>query len=794
MIKLMVQKMQKSNQGAAMLLVILAIFFVSTLGVSVLFSSYNSILMRQIERLGTRNFYTAEELMDQLRVGVQEAVGVAMQNAYKEVMAEYSNILYTATPASGVQLTDDEKERVLQIAFSERFCQKLSDYKVGGSTFIDINSSATAGSYSPTVMKNFIRYNPVEYQVTVTASGDLDIIENTYEGILHIILEGITLNYKSDSMETNISTDIMINTPRFAYLGNAQSSSFNLGNYALVVKELLEVKAHSSGPVTVYGDIYTGAIDITDGVFRHEGAVVGDSMVKTYLVTDEDGIMARYSDGTDAGYREGVTLSSVSSKFITSSDTQLWSRSITVNNGKDVELNGDTFVLHDMTIEGNNEVDLNGRYFGLASGSTGADSSSILFNGTGSTITFGEDFELTMAGNSFIQLIEVSGDDFVVSSEYEMGQSMATPADQLAYLIPHEAITNQTSNPVLATGNANATINLEYTLWSNKTIGYYATGIETMYKPVTNGSTISYFFYKFKDDDKRNEYLQDYVTYHGGEFGDNFKDYVDIVGIIQSAATAGNTFHFENDMIVVNAATGTGDLTSYMTEYENLCQTMDPLTYIAVTPTGIPIDDPYEFMVNSEVLYQTFETRDGTTGFSIFQHGTAQAARSATPPYDYIRDASGNYTVGPATQHGIVFYSEERNEAGDFVSNAVPVGMATIAGVNVQAENYAADLTMLVVGRGGTISMPFTGVMYAEAVSVSASIISSQEYLAEALEAVAVVYNPNTDEFLEFTMLDLFNEGVFGNTGGSTGEDVEETINYGWDLDALVAYYQWERH
>lgn len=739
-----------------MLMVILVVFFVTTLGATVIFSSHNALLMRQIERLGAQNFYSAEELMDQLRVGVQEVVSEAMSVAYKSVMADYSNILYNAEKDAGYSLTEVEKDRILQTEFSEQFCVELGAYYVGstasvtGTPLINIigdRNGILGGSYNPTVLKSFILYNTStpEYTATVQATGDVDIIQNSTTGITQFILKGIELTYISGNYETNISTDISINTPSFAYLGTAASSGFTLGNYALVIRDKLTTKQYITGSASVSGDIYAGEIEIIQGNFFHDGVITEDgnfSRITSYLVTDEDGA--------------GISITGAGTGFYTSGDTELWTTDLVVPDGATLKLEGDSYLSGDLVFAGNNNVYLGGNYFGFGNGDTAATSSSILFNGKGTTLTLASDLNLKMAGTSYLTVI--SG---TTGSEVKLGQSMSALPDQIAYLIPYQAITNQSSNPVITSNTTlTASVNYNYELWDGKTISYYANSVQTISKLVGD-SRIYYFFYNFISDAKRNEYFQDYIEHKGGEFTDNMKVYADISGSLSSSdMTAGNTYTMDSgDQLIVNKAMDDlsaldGQVSELKEDYRNLSQSMDKNTYKSQTPSGNLVTNPYDYMVNEDVLNMQF-----SNGTYVFNH--------------------------QATSAGIEFKTTDGRV----------VGLVARSGLNMQNEDQYLDLSLLIAGVEATISTPFEGVMYAKDVVISADIRSSQVNLAEALQATATVTNMyDSSESLSFTLIDLFNDGVFNNLDSSSSSSLDESASYGWNLDALVTYSTWDKH
>ena len=80
------KKLHKDDRGSAMAMVIVIITFIAILAAILMFISYVGYQMRMLDRAGKDNFYTAETVLDEINVGLQNEVSDAVAKAYENVM------------------------------------------------------------------------------------------------------------------------------------------------------------------------------------------------------------------------------------------------------------------------------------------------------------------------------------------------------------------------------------------------------------------------------------------------------------------------------------------------------------------------------------------------------------------------------------------------------------------------------------------------------------------------------------------------------------------------------------
>lgn len=84
------KKLKKDNRGVSLVMVIAAIALVTVLVTVALTMGLWNYQMKATNRISKNNFYDAERVLDEIRLGLQSDVSDAMSQAYVETMADYT--------------------------------------------------------------------------------------------------------------------------------------------------------------------------------------------------------------------------------------------------------------------------------------------------------------------------------------------------------------------------------------------------------------------------------------------------------------------------------------------------------------------------------------------------------------------------------------------------------------------------------------------------------------------------------------------------------------------------------
>lgn len=504
------------NAGSALVSVVVAMVFVVALGTALLFSAYMGFMVKSAERKDNASFYTAETAMNEIRAGVQNMASEALADAYTQVITGY--------------MSSHEEGYTPQGAFKSEFKKRLLSVKNANSTPLFNSYDNIIFHYDPEALRFYL--NPPEDVSLDLYRGDGAVLIDEEKGT--VTLRGISVTLVAEGYESHISTDITINTPEF-YASSVVPS--DMASYAIVADTALGVSGIQR---KIVGDVFVG----NDGISVANG---GDEL--------------SFSGGNL--FCKGDILVNNGGKLVfNNSDGELWTKGISIG-GKttrgSVDLNGKIYVADDLTIDGNktdviadyySAAKLTGSYFGFGAGDTADTSSAIIVNGKGVELNMAGLNKLSLAGVSFIDVVGKNNGQNVNTS-LSMGESLSIKSNQLIYLVPPEAIKNYSSNPCVRTdGSAEPETDMEYILWDEKPISYYAgnDGLKNITVNLSGGmgQKITYVYMSFASRDKANEYFRDYFANNGTSITQYVSEYVSFTGKGDQIRTNGNSFYMED--------------------------------------------------------------------------------------------------------------------------------------------------------------------------------------------------------------------------------------------------------
>lgn len=435
--KILNKKIQ-NNKGMSIVTVIVAIGFVAILVSIIMMASVVNFKMKSVNVYAKDSFYSAEQVLDEINVGLQQWVSDGLSYAYSEVMTKYTS----------EDLTPTDKNNMVRAAYFQYMWDKL-----GGGTAIsykDPVSKKTLYKYiaQPTDNSNVGLYGLLKESTQWHASTDIDetygaFLRSTesdssyYSGVIKtyedkgLVLEDLTVYYKDpNGFVSAIKTDIRIGYPEFAF---SDAEMPDIANYVFITDTAF-VQSNSgvdkSGAVStaITGNTYAYAVDVTGSKIENK-AVEND--VDMHIVATNLGV-------TNGG-------------FTTNANSTLWTRDIEAKSS-DLSLAGQSYVYDDLNIKGkNSNIALKGYYTGFGNSTTSSrESSAILVNGVNTTIDIRNIRKLTLAGRAYIgtsdangkvgRVSETSDDADPGADDVYTGESIAVKSDQLMYLVPGDCI------------------------------------------------------------------------------------------------------------------------------------------------------------------------------------------------------------------------------------------------------------------------------------------------------------------------------------------------------------------
>lgn len=401
------RKLSGDNRGGGIVVVLVTMTCVALMGASVLFMSYTAFAMRATERQASKDFYSAETAMEEIRAGVQTVASDAIAVAYKAVLEEYGKgsdvnrrfetAFMTALMKSAL-LSDDD-------TYKTSFLQK---YVVGGRMVLDTSNS------DPDADPEYI---------TPVSGGTVKVRSDSHEvdGGDSITLKNVCVIYTAtNGDETTITSDLVIDMPKLAYTTSAASIT-GLPQHAMIAdKDMLQRVGNSE--INISGSAYVG------GMQMHGS---GSKM------TIENGTFVCAETVSVGGDTNGGRL-------VTGDDVKLWAGRIEVNGGSAVSLSGETYVLDDLELAGtSSQATLTGSYYGFGDGTPDSGSgdplpsrsSAILVNGRDSTLNVSGLNRMMLAGRAYISNSLFPGSDEQDAASVSMIESVAVRVNQQMYLI-----------------------------------------------------------------------------------------------------------------------------------------------------------------------------------------------------------------------------------------------------------------------------------------------------------------------------------------------------------------------
>lgn len=524
-----------NNSGSALVTVIVSMVFIIALGASLLFAAYASYSIQIAQRGDKANFYSADTVMDEIRLGVQTLLSESIASAYTKVTAE--------------RLSLEDANYDPQRAFDDGIIAQLLTKKIadGGTAYFSAGQSGgktVITGYNITALADFI--GAASANATVTGTGTV-VCEYEGQNLKAFSLKGVSVKYVDKGFESNITSDITVTMPSF-YSSSSVTSAIN--NYAIIANNgLIHKLGVGSGfvdpSINIDGSVFAGTDGVDLGGNGYALSFTNCNLISKGAIKINDSAVLNF----------------------TSLHYELWTDGIFVGNNARVTLDGKVHVADDLEINGSGAtVTLKNSYFGFGNSTTLSEkSSSILVNGRNSTLKINELSKLSLAGVSFINVSNVvyQPDGTLFGSALPMGQSMSVKSDQLAYLIPAKCITNYSTNPCVFTTAEDMTpqIDMDAVLWTTdagakKLSDYIGSGkgeIKVLYKPFDSGTQIVYVFLSFSDKTYANAYFKDYFETDPSKI----EPYLNLYLSLSSRATdakvnaAGNTYKLDDKGTVV---------------------------------------------------------------------------------------------------------------------------------------------------------------------------------------------------------------------------------------------------
>lgn len=492
------KKVREDNRGVSLVMVIAAVALVTVLVTVALTMGLWNYQMKATNHLSKNNFYDAERVLDEIRLGLQSDVSDAMSQAYVETMADYTG-----------KSTAKRTKR-----FNEAYIKVLRG---------KLAQSSDENRYNVDYLLTFLDKRVREQTSLTTVEGKTPQLSVSESGL---ILKNLFLTYtNAQDYETRVQTDIQILFPQMNF---TESGSFpNVLKYALVAQNGAVLEKTSN--ITFDGSIYSGGEDVSLSV--------------------GNGVNMLVEKGNEVILKNKLCLEQ-GSEFAGETKVTLWSNDIEASNATKLSLKGTTYTANDLTLFGSADVQIGGEYYGFGNPKAALKaqsnqnakikqdieknpsdySSAIIINAIGNSINgssakarlnLGQSTTLMLAGNAYIG-----------SSKVLMGESLTVKSNQIAYLVP-ESCMDGMANPMTEQMHAQALRDTGGDIAANQEVllkSHILSRVQAMtpgvagIEEMTQGN-LYYYYMRFESAKAASNY---FAGYYGSASADRIKNYLDL--------------------------------------------------------------------------------------------------------------------------------------------------------------------------------------------------------------------------------------------------------------------------
>lgn len=539
----------KDNKGFSLVTVIIAVAFIGILGMLVLYIALQNFNMKTAGIKGKDGFYTAEQALEEIRLGLQQDVGASMSAAYIEVMEDYNK-----KSDSADTVLDELRQKEFEETFLEMLTARVRGSEKNGQSELPLNQ------YSMDYLRGYVDLDQMddfnkstETLIVTTADGRTPVIASDAEkGLLLKNLKVIYVDAKGYA--SIIETDIRLGIPKIQF--PTPSTLPDLMNMVVVAQGGIVCKAServtaSAALTSITGSIYAGNL---------ENSNTSDSM-STSIQIEKNAALSIASG--DRIVTSGEIAVDEKGTFSTKSGVTLWTHGIRMTEGN-VTLSGTTYVADDLTVEKNakssdgSQVKIAGEYYGFGSPDSAKESknytqtgqtkenalprlydtlsdadlsSGIVINGRNTTIDLSGVKKFLLAGRNYIAVSGVKGSSENANSDVMLGESLSVKGSQLAYLVPAALLKTgskvSASNPMnyddyivsdLMKKDDDQQVDWDETVsaWGGKSLSEIGVDkskpIQTVFYNDNAGGGYVYFYLNFTDNEKASDFMQTYAA------------------------------------------------------------------------------------------------------------------------------------------------------------------------------------------------------------------------------------------------------------------------------------------
>ncbi len=560
--KKIVRGIQSNNRGAGLPSVIIAIAFIAIMGSILLTVSYTNYNMKQTNYKTKDSFYSAEQALDEISVGLQNVISNAVSDAYQQVLANYSaydvdkkmdlmESLYFTTIWNALEETGSNHQRY-DLA-------KIQAY---------LSETAWTGDYDN------------GYGAIVTST-DNEMVTYDNSGV---VLKNIEIYFRDDlGYVSVIHTDIRLVLPDLTFASNTVLP--DISEFIIIADDKLTFG--NVGTNLTNGEIYAGSLEAT-GLDPLTPINIQLTNIAQFVI------------------KQDIDLKNAN--FSAAEEATIWANDL-VADSSNVQIAGTLNLSDDLNIKGvASLITIGNSYNGYGNSLDDATkSSAILVNGTDALLDLHTCGIVTIAGHAYVGTTAVnlgeSGTGAERGADVYTGESISVKSNQLLYLVPAECIGVMNATGLSVYGKNPLTASEYQMIVSNassyteidveKTVSKLGASLKDFIKydvysepdvekvfVTTNSETLVYYYMKFSSENAANSYFQAYYNNNSDMMTDYMDFYTNGIRIADPTymlrmQLAGNMIKYDeathSSMIQKNTLTNASEkLESTSTTYEQM--------------------------------------------------------------------------------------------------------------------------------------------------------------------------------------------------------------------------------
>ncbi len=456
-------KKKLDDKGASLVLVIVCMLFVGIIASIVLTMTVGNTKAVTTSKETSRNFYTAEDFVDDFKTYLTKFANQAATQAYADVLSQIA--------------VDGAVD--MEALYQEKFSEHLNDLLVDDGHLYDI-SKVTFGNFADPeddadpingkkygIVTDAAKAKGFKGKVYIKVNGSFDQATKS--------LSNVTFSFYDDenNYETTINTSFVFNTelPKLEWSGAEKEFGYNLDKYLAVSNGNIKTNRVLKG--TMNGNLYAKN-DIDMWI---SASATGPDTLNLNSTNVICGGQFSVMNGNLAFAKLGplyadwaVNNSGVRAVISDDSNANIWANNFIVDRQGRVNItDGHMYLEDDLSLEGDTpKFTMSGTLLGFSASNAAAgnvtahaNSSAIILNGLGAELDLTGVTDLTLAGTAYTQVPAIAGQTAEpLCSYFVQGESVTYRSLQALYLIPGEYLNGVYHNPMTVD---------EYNAWAART-------------------------------------------------------------------------------------------------------------------------------------------------------------------------------------------------------------------------------------------------------------------------------------------------------------------------------------